>query len=57
MRTRKEKKKLVLNKISVALLDKDKWGQVKGGVINDAENERIPWTEKTRIDPVCTTTT
>lgn len=57
MRTRQDKKKLVLNKISVALLDKDISSQVKGGVINDSAYDQCPWTEKTKIDPVCTTTT
>jgi hypothetical protein len=43
MKTKKNKKKLVLNKISIARLDNDKMDRVKsGGIISPPQTEHCP---------------
>jgi hypothetical protein len=56
MKVGETKRKLVLNKISIARLDREIISRAKGGVINHTENN-CPATEKTKVSPVCITVT
>lgn len=53
MKSKKSKKKLVFEKITITQLGKDIIHGVKSGIVIDTENDDCPVTQKTMLYPQC----